>query len=212
MLERANTGEIWHEGRNIFGATERELGTFRRDVQMMFQDSTSALNPRMSAADLIAEPLVVQRVGNTKQRHERALEMMQTVGLDAASADKRPLEFSGGQRQRIALARALALEPKLLILDEALANLDVAHQEAMLSLLGRLQAERGIALVHISHDLRMVALFANEVAVMRGGRIVERAQAEDLFARPQHEYTKELVAAMPSLDDLLAERETVCVR
>jgi oligopeptide transport system ATP-binding protein len=212
MLERADRGEIWHDGRNILGLAERELGAFRRDVQMMFQDSTSALNPRLSAAELIAEPLLVQRIGNALERRERAMELMRAVGLDAAGATKRPLEFSGGQRQRIALARALALEPKLLILDEALANLDMAHQDAMLSLLERLQAERAIAYLHISHDLRRVARFANQVAVMHDGRIVERARAEELFSQPQHEYTRELLKAMPSVDLLLAEREAAGVR
>lgn len=207
MLERADRGEIWHNGRNILGLAERELRSFRRDVQMMFQDSTSALNPRLSAAELIAEPLVVQRIGNRVEQRARAIQLMQAVGLDTAGETKRPLEFSGGQRQRIALARALALEPKLLILDEALANLDMPQQDAMLGLLERLQTEHGIAYLHVSHDLRLLGRFANQVAVMREGKIVEQARAEELFAQPQHDYTRELFRAMPSVDALLAERE-----
>jgi peptide/nickel transport system ATP-binding protein len=206
LLESPDRGEIWHGGRNIIGARSGELLPFRREVQLMFQDSTSALNPRLSAEELIAEPLLIQRIGTAAQRHERSLDAMRSVGLSPESANRRPLEFSGGQRQRIALARALVLEPKLLILDEALSNLDVAHQDAMLRLLGDLQASRGLAYVHISHDLQLVSQFAAEVAVMREGKIVEQAAAGELFARPQQPYTKELLGAIPPLESLLLER------
>ncbi|HTZ75851.1 MAG TPA: ATP-binding cassette domain-containing protein [Candidatus Aquilonibacter sp.] len=206
LLERPDGGEICHGGRNVAHLTGRDLLPFRREVQLMFQDSSSALNPRISAAELIAEPLLVQGVGTPARRRERALDLMRAVGLDPESANKRPLEFSGGQRQRIALARALALEPKLLILDEALSSLDVAHQEAMLGLLTDLQAEHSLAYIHISHDLRLVSRFARQVAVMHNGKIVEQSTAEELFARPRHPYTQQLLDAMPPLEVLLLER------
>ena len=206
LLERADRGEIWHEGRNVTQVAGKQLLPFRRDVQLMFQDSTSALNPRLSAVDLIAEPLVIQRIDTSPQRRERALGLMRTVGLSPDHANKRPLEFSGGQRQRIALARALALQPKVLILDEALANLDVAHRDAMLRVLGDLQGEHSLAYIHISHDLRLVSQLANEVAVMQAGRIVEQRSAEELFSHPRHAYTQELLGSMPPLETLLKER------
>jgi ABC-type glutathione transport system ATPase component len=206
LLEHPDRGEIWHNGRNVAALSAADLAPFRREVQLIFQDSTSALNPRLSAVELIAEPLLIQRIGTPAHRRDRARELMRSVGLAPESANKCPLEFSGGQRQRIALARALALQPKLLILDEALSNLDVAHQDAMLNLLATLQAAHALAYIHISHDLRLVSQFAGEVAVMHKGKIVERAPAADLFARPQHAYTRELLAAMPPLETLLLER------
>jgi ABC-type glutathione transport system ATPase component len=206
LLEKSDSGEIWHDGRNVAKLGDKELLRFRRDVQLMFQDSTSALNPRLSAVDLIAEPLLIQRIDTIAKRRQRALDLMRTVGLSPDHANKRPLEFSGGQRQRIALARALVLQPKLLILDEALANLDVAHRDAMLRLLNGLQREHSLSYIHISHDLRIVSQIANEVAVMQAGRIVEQGPANELFSHPRHAYTQELLGSMPSLETLLLER------
>jgi oligopeptide transport system ATP-binding protein len=206
LLEKPDSGEIWHDGRNVVHLKDKDIHAFRRDVQMMFQDSTSALNPRLSAADLIAEPLLIQRVNTAARRRERALELMRAVGLSPDHANKTPLEFSGGQRQRIALARALALQPKLLILDESLSSLDVAHQGAMLRLLSDLQLAHSLSYIHISHDLRLVSQFASEVAVMQAGKIVEHAPADELFSRPRHAYTQELLRAMPPLESLLMER------
>jgi peptide/nickel transport system ATP-binding protein len=206
LLEKPDRGEIWNDGRNVAHLRDSELLLYRREVQLMFQDSTSALNPRLSAVDLIAEPLFVQRIGTSVERRERALDWMRAVGLSPDHASKRPLEFSGGQRQRIALARALALQPKLLILDEALANLDVAHQDAMLRLLSDLQVRHSLSYIHISHDLRLVSQFASEVAVMQAGKIVEYASADELFSHPRHPYTQELLGAMPPLETVLLER------
>jgi ABC-type glutathione transport system ATPase component len=206
MLERPDSGEIWHDGRNVAHLRDKELLPYRRDVQLMFQDSTSALNPRLSAVDLIAEPLLVQDVGTPAERRERAFDLMRAVGLSPDHANKRPLEFSGGQRQRIALARALVLQPKLLILDEALSSLDVAHQDAMLRLLSDLQLQHSLSYVHVSHDLRLVSRLASEVAVMQGGKIVEHAPVDELFLHPRHAYTQELLGAMPPLETILLER------
>ncbi len=205
-LEDPDHGEIWYGGCNLAVPGNRDLLRYRREIQFMFQDSTSALNPRFSAMDLIAEPLIIQHLETPPRARERAIELMGAVGLAHGSASKRPLEFSGGQRQRIALARALALQPKVLILDEALSNLDVALQESILDLLSDLGKNRSITYVHICHDLNLVWRFATVVAVMHCGEIVEQAPVDELFAHPRHPYTQRLLGAMPSLDTLLEER------
>jgi ABC-type glutathione transport system ATPase component len=206
LLERPSCGEIHFEGKSVLGLAKNELGSMHRRIQLIFQDPTSALNPRLSAADLIAEPLLIQRIGTKVQRREQALELMRLVGLSPDVGSKRPLEFSGGQRQRIAIARALALEPKLLVLDEALSSLDRANQENILQLLRDLRAERALTYVHISHDLELVARIADRVAVMYSGRIVEHKDASELFARPEHSYTRQLLHAMKPMETMMLER------
>jgi ABC-type glutathione transport system ATPase component len=206
LLERPTAGEIWFEGRNLIGLGKRELFPVHRQIQLIFQDPTSALNPRLTAEEIIAEPLAIQRIGTKDSRRARAQELMEQVGLPARSGHKRPLEFSGGQRQRLAIARALSLEPKLLILDEALSSLDLMNQQIILNLLADLRAAHSLTYVHISHDLRMVSEFADEVAVMSQRRIVEQKPAAELFARPEHRDTKALLAAMPSLESICLRR------
>jgi ABC-type glutathione transport system ATPase component len=206
LLERPSAGEIQLDGRNLIGLGRRDLHPIRRQIQMIFQDPASALNPRMTAGEIVAEPLAVQKIGTKMGRRQRALELIGQVGLPAYSEGKRPFEFSGGQRQRLAIARALALEPKVLILDEALSSLDLANQEMILKLLANLQATHSLTYLHISHDLRLVCEFADEVAVMSEGTIVEQARAAELFARPEHPHTKALLAAMPSLESICMRR------
>lgn len=206
LLEQPSGGEIIFEGRDLLALSARELFPIRRRIQLIFQDPTSALDPRLTAAELIAEPLVIQRIGTKEERQAKAREAMERVGLPASCANKRPLEFSGGQRQRIAIARALVLEPALLILDEALSSLDLGNQESILSLLSELQGARGITYVHISHDLRSVSEFADEIAVMHAGRIVEHRSAAELVAGAEHAHTQELLAAMRSVESICAER------
>ena len=208
LLERPTAGEIWFSGKNVAELGSKDLPRFRRQIQLIFQDSASALNPQMSAAEIVAEPLAILREGTKAYRRERALELMKRVGLSEHSERKRPLEFSGGQRQRLAIARALALAPKLLILDEALSSLDLANQEMILNLLADLQAAQSLTYLHISHDLRLVSQLADEVAVMNERTIVEHKPATELFSRPEHPCTQELLDAMPSLESICLERST----
>lgn len=205
LVEIPTAGEIWFDGVNVLTLDRKALFPLRRQIQIIFQDPTSALNPAMTAAEIIAEPLVIQSEGTEQQRRKRTLELMEQVGLPAKWENKLPLEFSGGQRQRLAIARALALEPKLLILDEALSNLDLANQEMILSLLAQLQALHSLTYIHVSHDLHMVADLADEVAVMYEGRIVEQKTTAALFANPEHPYTQDLLGAMPSLESICEE-------
>jgi ABC-type glutathione transport system ATPase component len=173
-LERPDSGEIWIHGRDITTLRHCELLPFRNHTQLIFQDSASALNPRFTAAELVSEPLLIQRVAPTAERRVRALELMTQVGLPADRANARPGEFSGGERQRLAIARSLAVRPRLLILDEALSNLDLANRARVLNLLGRLRASNDLTYLCVSHDLELLAQIASQVAVMQGGRIVDR--------------------------------------
>jgi peptide/nickel transport system ATP-binding protein len=200
FLESPSRGEIFFDGKSALGLPKQQLLLLRRQIQLIFQNPTASLNPQFSALEIIAEPLRIQRIGTGAEQRERAIELMELVGLSTGAASKRPLEFSGGQRQRLAIARALALEPKLLILDEALSNLDRANQENILHLLNDLQSARALTYLHISHDLRLVSRFADEVAVMRSGRIVEHKATMELFTRPEHSYTRHLLGAMEPME------------
>ena len=206
LLEKPTAGEILLDGKNLLDASKEELMLHRRKIQLVFQGARSSLNPRLTAQEIITEPLAIQKLGTTAQRNQKALQLMEQVGLSASWAGKRSLEFSGGQCQRLALARALALDPELLILDESVSNLDAANQSLIVHLLADLQATRALTYIHISHDLNLVRNCADRIAIMCAGKIVEQGAAQALFARPQNSYTRSLLAAMPSMESICAER------
>jgi oligopeptide/dipeptide ABC transporter ATP-binding protein len=199
LLYRPDAGSVRLEGAEIAGLSRAALKPFRRDIQLVFQDPFGSLNPRLTAGTIVAEPLVIHRVGRQAERRGRAAALLESLGFGADDLERYPHEFSGGQRQRIAIARALVLEPKLLIADEPLSALDVSIQAQMLALLRSLRARFGLAMLFISHDLAAVDAIADRIAVMYLGRLVELAPRAELFARPRHPYTQALLAALPRL-------------
>jgi peptide/nickel transport system ATP-binding protein len=198
-LEEPTGGGIWFEGADLLALRGRRLRPFRERVQLILQDSATALDPRLRAADIISEPLQVLGRGNRREQHRRALELMEAVGLPVACADRRPLELSGGQRQRLAIARALAVQPRLLILDEAFAGLDVSIQAQIAGLLQDLRRRQGLTYLYISHDLPLMVRLADEMAIMFQGRIVEQGDTARIIAAPAHPHTQALLAAVASL-------------
>ncbi len=195
-LEEPDSGEIWFRGQDILRLDREELRGVRRQMQLIFQDPASALNPRFAAWEIVAEPLEIERRVPRKERRERALEVMEQVELARQAAGRSPAEFSGGQRQRLAIARALVCEPKLLILDEALSALDLLVQRQIVDLLLELQSSRALSYLFITHDLSMAAELADEAAVLFEGRIVERGPARQVFREPRHAHTQQLLAAV----------------
>jgi oligopeptide/dipeptide ABC transporter ATP-binding protein len=197
-LEEPSSGHVHFEGRNLAGGSAAELFQLRRDIQMVFQDPYSSLNPRMTVGEIVREPLLVHRIGSKAEQVERVRELFATVGLSAEMMARYPSEFSGGQRQRIGVARALALNPKLVIADEPVSALDVSVQSQVLNLMLRLQRELGLTYIFISHDLSVVEHVSDAVAIMYFGRIVEKGPVQVIFARPAHPYTRALIQAIPS--------------
>ncbi|WP_413723178.1 ABC transporter ATP-binding protein [Sodalis sp. RH24] len=196
-LTRPTAGRVWFDGEDITALPRRRNARLCREFQIVFQDPYASLNRRMTAFDIIGEPLTVHRIGNAAERQKRIYALMRQVGLDPALAQRYPAEFSGGQRQRIGIARALALRPRLLILDEPVSALDVSIQAQILNLLKQLQREHGLAYLFISHDLRVVRYMAPRIAVMYQGRIVETGGREQIFSASAHPYTRALLAAVP---------------
>ncbi|MBC8128784.1 MAG: ABC transporter ATP-binding protein [Rhizobiaceae bacterium] len=197
------TGDIVVGGRNMGGLDAKGRKAMRRDVQMIFQDPYASLDPRMTAGDLVAEPLVIHGIGDRAERRDRVAGLFARVGLSPDQAARYPHEFSGGQRQRICIARALALRPKLIVADESVSALDVSVQARVLELLAELQAEFGISYLFISHDMAVVENISDRVAVMYLGQIVEIGTRDQIFADPRHAYTRRLIAAVPQPDPTL---------
>jgi ABC-type oligopeptide transport system ATPase subunit len=199
-LIEPTSGQVTFKGENVLALGARAMRERRRDMQIVFQDPYSSLNPRMRIRQIIEEPLVIHRIGDRQSRRDRAAELLERVGLDSGQLEHYPHQFSGGQRQRIGLARALALNPSFLVLDEPVSALDVSVQAQVVNLLMDLQRDLKLTYLFIAHDLRLVEHICSRVAVMHRGRIVEIGSTAALFERPQHPYTKALLSAIPVAD------------
>lgn len=210
-LEEPSAGQALWEGKDLFAMSNRQMAKVRRQLQMVFQDPTQSLNPRMSVYDIISEAWVIHPDILPRQYwRERVYKLLDQVGLEREHAERYPHQFSGGQRQRIAIARALAMEPRLIVCDEAVSALDVSVQSQVIELLGRLRDELGIAFIFIAHDLPLVRDFADRVIVMKSGQIVEQGFVQQIFDEPKEIYTQKLLAAGLDPDpDIQAERRKV---
>ena len=205
-LLKPTAGRVVFEGNDITRSGAGELRTFRREMQMVFQDPAESLNPRHTVGQILEEPFVIQKIGTRNERGEWAADLLRRVGLPADALGRYPFEFSGGQRQRIGIARALALKPRLIVCDEPVSALDVSVQAQVLNLLLELQQQDRLAYLFIAHDLSVVQHMSDRVAVMYLGKIVEIAPAVELYRNPRHAYTKALLEAIPRVD-LSAKRE-----
>jgi oligopeptide transport system ATP-binding protein len=199
-LIEPDAGEVRFAGEDVLAFSKSRMRAARRDMQMVFQDPFSSLNPRMRARDIVEEPLVIHNLGDKAERRARVADLFRLVGLDPDHLERFPHEFSGGQRQRIGLARALALEPRFVIADEPVSALDVSIQAQVVNLLMDLQERLGLTYLFVAHDLRLVRHICSRVAVMYLGKIVEMGTTDALFANPVHPYTQALLSAVPSLD------------
>ena len=198
-LHAATAGEVWLDGKNILALTNAEFQAYRRRIQIIFQNPFASLNPRFHVGKILTEPMQIHRIGaNEQQRVEMALSLLDKVGMPAAAMRKYPHEFSGGQRQRIAIARCLTMQPDVLICDESVSALDVSIQAQVLNLLQDLQDEFGMSYLFISHDLAVVKYISDFILVMQDGNVVERANSDEIYRNPQHPYTQQLLAAVPS--------------
>ncbi|MFK3678477.1 dipeptide ABC transporter ATP-binding protein [Microbacterium sp. NPDC090218] len=206
-FHQPDAGSIEVAGEDVTHATREQLRALRRRIQLVYQNPFASLDPRQQIVDIVAEPLQNFRLGNRAERRERALALLDRVSLPAEIARRTPREVSGGQRQRVAIARALAIDPEIVVLDEAVSALDVTVQARILELLTSLQAELGLTYLFISHDLAVVRRISHTVSVMRRGRIVEEGPTEALFHDPQHDYTRELLAAVPGAGETAGSRE-----
>ncbi len=208
-LLEPTSGEVLFEGKDITKFNAQQLREFRKEMQMIFQDPFSSLDPRKTVSQIISEPIILHKLAKSKEDiRKQTLELMDTVGIAHRWYDTYPHQLDGGRRQRIGIARALALHPKMLICDEPVSALDVSIQAQILNLLKDLQTERGLTSIFITHDLSVVYNFADNIAVMYMGRMVEKAPSEELFRNPVHPYTKALLSAIP-IPDIHSKRERI---
>lgn len=196
-LEDPTSGEIFFEGENITRLSARALKTYRKKVQIVFQDPYASLNPRKTAADIIGEPFIIQGLEGRKDIKDAVMSLLEMVGLSPEQGKRYPHEFSGGQRQRIGIARALALKPSMVIADEPVSSLDVSIQAQILNLMKDLQRDFNLTYLFISHDLSVIRYMSDRIAVMYMGKVIETAPNETLYEAPRHPYTKALLAAIP---------------
>jgi peptide/nickel transport system ATP-binding protein len=204
-LERPTSGSVLLGGKNISALSGNELRTNRKDLQLIFQDPYSSLDPRMRVGAIIREPLAIQHIGNSEQQQQRVYELLDEVGLPRHAVERYPHEFSGGQRQRIGLARALTLNPRVIVADEPVSALDVSIRAQVLNLMKRLQADYGLTYIVISHDLAVVKYMANRIGVMYLGKMVELGSGDDIYQRAAHPYTAGLIATIPVPDPEIAK-------
>ncbi|CUX48482.1 ABC transporter ATP-binding protein [Clostridium sp. C105KSO13] len=204
-------GEIWFNGKDISKLSQNEMRPLRADVQMIFQDPYGSLNPRIKVQDLIAEPLLIHTDLSAGERLKKVYELLEIVGLSAAHGERYPHEFSGGQRQRLGIARALTVHPKLIIADEPVSALDVSIQAQVLNLLQQLQKDFNLTYLFISHDLSVVEMISDKIAVMYLGTIVETASKKELYAHPMHPYTRSLLSAVP-IPDPTKKKERILLK
>lgn len=199
-LDEPTDGEVEFDGQDLLSFSKREMRQNRKNMQVIFQDPYASLNPRQTVRQILNEAMEIQNVVPKKDRNDRILELMETVGLGAHQIDRFPHEFSGGQRQRVGIARALSVDPQLIICDEAVSALDVSIQAQVINLLKKLQRDLNLTYLFISHDLGVVRHISDRVIVMYLGKIVEIADKKSLFTHPQHPYTKSLLSAIPKTD------------
>jgi ABC-type oligopeptide transport system ATPase subunit len=200
QLLKPTSGSVTFDGKELTTMTRKGLRAMRREIQIVFQDPYASLNPRMTVGDIVGEPLLVHNVGNRRSRRRSAEQLLEVVGFNPDFINRYPHEFSGGQRQRIGIARALALNPRLIVCDEPVSALDVSIQAQILNLLKDLQKEFGLAYLFIAHDLAVVRAMSDQIAVMNKGQIVEYGPAEDVYTKPKDVYSQALLAAVPVPD------------
>lgn len=193
-------GSIFFNGEDILKVSSKRMRELRKEMQIIFQDPYSSLNPRMKIGKILEEPFIIHKIGTGEERQARVLSLLEKIGLNRDAIDRYPHEFSGGQRQRVGIARAIALSPRMIIADEPISSLDVSIQAQIINLLEDLQEEYRLSLLFIAHDLNMVRHISNRVAVMYLGKIVELAPTESLFKSPKHPYTEALLSAIPVAD------------
>ncbi len=204
-----DSGEVWFDGRDISKLEEKEMRPLRKDVQMIFQDPYGSLNPRIKIQDLIGEPLLIHTKLSAGERLKKVQELMEIVGLNKLHGERYPHEFSGGQLQRVGIARALTVNPRLIIADEPVSALDVSIQAQVLNLMQRLREEFNLTYLFISHDLSVVEMISNRVGVMYLGTIVEIADKHDLYQKPLHPYTQALLSAVPVADPMVKKERII---